>query len=631
MSGQEKHLVKENIINSNSDEDSSRIGQVDHLEATEKPLWKRLLRRLEIQQSGRDETIKETFLYNHDLKPVESERRLWSWFNFVYFWIADCFNINTWQVAATGLQLGLTWWETWITVWIGYSIVALFVVAVARIGSVYHISFPITARASFGIFFSLWPVLNRVVMAIVWYSVQTWIAMSPVSLMLQSIFGNDLPNRIPDHMNGPNATTYQFMCFFIFWVCQLPFIYVHPHQIRHLFTVKAALVPFAAFGFLIWSLKKSHGKIALDSLVQGPPLSSSERGWAWVQSILACIGNFATLIVNAPDFSRFSKTKLSASYSQAFSIPFFFSITSLIGVIVTSAAYKVYQVNYWSPVDVLGRFLGDGFTKGERAGVFLISFVFAIAQLGTNISANSLSAGTDMTALLPKYISIRRGGFICAALALCICPWNLMSSSSKFTMALSAYAIFLSCIAAVMVADYYVVRRGKLDLQQLYCADTSVSAYMYGNRFGINWRALVAYLAGIVPNMPGFVGTVGNNIHVPMGAIKLYYLNYLVGFLVSFLIYVALCYFFPVPGAPVANILGKSEWMESFQDVEFFREERHTFYSDNGLHAISSRLGEDEEDPALAFTIRSRSPDILKHHVRDYKQAETTYTKESSN
>ncbi|SCU85955.1 LAME_0D03774g1_1 [Lachancea meyersii CBS 8951] len=606
MSNQEKRLANENIISSNSDDESSRTDQVGHIEDEKQVWWKRVLRAIEIQQSTSNETIKETFLFNHDLKPVESKRRVWSWFNFVYFWIADCFNINTWQVAATGLQLGLSWWETWITVWIGYSLVAVFVVSVSRIGSVYHISFPITARASFGIFFSLWPVLNRVVMAIVWYSVQTWIAMSPVSLMLKSIFGNDLPNRIPDHIGSPNATTYQFMCFFIFWVCQLPFVYVHPHQIRHLFTVKAALVPFAAFGFLIWALKKSHGHIALESLVQGPALTSSERGWAWIQSILACVGNFATLIVNAPDFSRFSKTKLSATYSQAFSIPFFFAITSLIGILVTSAAYKIYNINYWSPLDVLDRFLGDGFTKGERAGVFLISFVFAIAQLGTNISANSLSAGTDMTALLPKYISIRRGGFICAALALCICPWNLLSSSSKFTTALGAYAIFLSCIAAVMVADYYVVRRGKLDLQQLYCADKHISVYMYGNRFGVNWRALVAYLAGIVPNMPGFVGTVGDNIHVPMGAIKLYYLNYLVGFSVSFLVYVALCHYFPVPGAPVANILRKSEWLESFQDVEYFHEERDTFYSENGLNAVSSRIGENEEDPALAFTIRSR-------------------------
>ncbi|SCW02833.1 LAFE_0F15280g1_1 [Lachancea fermentati] len=599
MIDNEKSYAKTDVILSHSENSS--------VERAEKSWYRRLLEALEVHKTDRHETIKETFLYNHDLKPVEIGRRKWSWFNFVYFWLADCFNINTWQVAATGLQLGLNWWETWLTVWIGYTIVGILVVLTSRIGTMYHISFPITARASFGIFFSLWPILNRVVMAVVWYSVQTWIAMTPVSLMLKSIFGYNLPNRIPDHISSPNATTYEFMCFFIFWVCQLPFIYVHPHQVRHLFTVKAALVPFAAFGFLIWSLKKSHGKMALEALVQGPGLSSSERGWAWMRAIMASIANFATLIVNAPDFSRFARTRQSATWSQGLSIPFFFSITSLIGIIVTASAYTVYGINYWSPLDVLDRFLGDGFTKGERAGTFLISFVFAIAQLGTNISANSLSAGTDMTALLPKFINIRRGGFVCAMLALCICPWNLMASSSKFTMALSAYAIFLSCIAAVMTADYYVVRRGKLDLLHLYCADPAVSDYMYGNRFGINWRALFAYLAGILPNITGFVGAVGDNIHVPSGATYLYYLNYLIGYIVSFIVYVILCYFFPVPNAPVANCLKKSEWLETFEEVECFEEEREEFLSGHNIAVVSSHLGhENVEEMASAFAIGSR-------------------------
>lgn len=96
-------------------------------------------------------------------------------------------------------------------------------------------------------------------MAIVWYSVQAYIAATPVSLMLKSIFGKNLQDRIPDHFGSPNATTYEFMCFFIFWVGSLPFLLVPPHKIRHLFTVKAVLVPFASFGFLIWAIRKAHG------------------------------------------------------------------------------------------------------------------------------------------------------------------------------------------------------------------------------------------------------------------------------------------------------------------------------------------------------------------------------------
>lgn len=48
---------------------------------------------------------------------------------------------------------------------VGYSISAFFICLTGRVGAVYHISFPVMNRSSFGIFGSLWPVLNRALMA----------------------------------------------------------------------------------------------------------------------------------------------------------------------------------------------------------------------------------------------------------------------------------------------------------------------------------------------------------------------------------------------------------------------------------------------------------------------------------
>lgn len=537
-----------------------------------KSIWHKIYYNyIVLDKTTLDISIKESFLYNNDLKPVEEGRRVWSWYNYLYFWLADCFNINTWQVAGTGMQLGLNWWQCWLTVWIGYTFAGIFVVLNSRFGTAYHLCFPISCRASFGIFFSLWPIINRIVMAIVWYAVQAWLGSQPISLMLRSIFGKDLQQRIPNHFGSPNTNTYEFMCFFIFWVISIPFVLVPPHKIRHLFTLKAILIPFAAFGFLIWSLKRSHGKIALSSLNDSAP-EGSEFSWIFVRSLMSCISNFAALIINAPDFSRFAKNPNASLWSQLIAIPLFFAITCLIGIIVTAAGYEMYGVNYWSPLDVLGRFLETSYTRGTRAGVFLIAFVFALAQLGTNISANSLSCGTDMTALFPRYINIKRGGVFCIMMALCVCPWNMMSSSSKFTNALGAYAIFLSSIAGVICADYYIVRRGYLKLTHLFLSHKD-SFYMYGNKFGINWRAIVAYLCGIAPNLPGFIHDVGDNIHVAEGAIRLYYIGYPVGFFVAMVVYLILCWFFPIPGTPVNNFLKDKGWFQRWANVENFEEQ----------------------------------------------------------
>lgn len=569
----EKNNIK--VVSSaygDGDYSSVTVESIDKPEIEIKTLWDKIYYNwLIVDKSTLDVSLTRSFLYNHDLKPVEEERRVWSWYNFAYFWLADCFNINTWQVAATGLQLGLNWWQCWITVWIGYGMVGIFVALASRFGAAYHLSFPITVRASFGVFFSMWPIINRVVMAIVWYAVQAYLGSSTVSLMLKSIFGKDLENRIHNHFGSPNSTTYDFMCFFIFWVGSIPFLLVAPHKIRHLFTVKAALVPFAAFGFLIWAVRKSHGTIALSTLNAGA-LHGSAFSWVFIRSLIGCLANFATLIVNAPDFARFSKTPNSSLWIQVGAIPFLFSITCLVGIIVTAAGYQLYGINYWSPIDVLAQFLDTTYTRGTRAGVFLISFVFTLAQLGTNISANSLSCGTDMTALFPRFINIRRGSLFCAAMALCICPWNLLATSSKFTMALSAYAIFLSSIAGIICADYFVLRRGYVKLTHLY-SNQKGSFYMY-NKFGINWRAFVAYFCGIAPNLPGFIGTVGApQITVSQGALNLYYLNYWIGYFVSFLIYLTLCYFFPVSGIPVKNFLTEKGWFQRWANVEDFESE----------------------------------------------------------
>ncbi|KAM3163858.1 hypothetical protein ACU8KH_02335 [Lachancea thermotolerans] len=545
--------------------------------------WReKTVRFLEVTQhqrasNRRAEGIVESFLFNDDLAPVEASRRVWDWKQYVFLWVSESFNVNTWQISATGLQLGLNWWQTWICIWVGYMAVASFVAINSRIGNFYHIAFPISSRISFGIYFSLWIVLNRVVMGCVWYSVQTYIGSQTVQLMLKAIFGNNLEERIPNTMDTQNITTFGFMCFMIFWAAQLPALWFPPHTLKYLFTVKSIITPFAAFGFLIWTLKKSHGKLALGSLNDVHP-HGSELGWNFVISIMSALDNLSTLILNAPDYSRFAKTRYSSIYSQLVILPVMYAIISIIGIIVTSAAYTMYGINYWSPLDVLGRFL-DHSTAGNRGGVFMIAFCFGIAQLGSNIASNSISAGTDMTALLPKFINIRRGGYICAAISLAICPWNLMASSSKFTTALSAYAVFLSSISGVVCADYYVVRKGLISLQHCY-SNAPGTLYMYGSRFGTNWRAVAAYVLGIVPNFPGFLGSLDVK-GVPSGAMHVYHLNYLVGFLVSFLLYSIFCYFSPVDGMPEGvGFFDFSRWFERWVEVDDFATRRKQFEID---------------------------------------------------
>lgn len=95
---------------------------------------------------------------------VEPERRQWGPWNFVAFWVADSFNVNTWMISSSMIVSGLSWWQSWLCVWIGYAIAGAFICLTGRIGAVYHIGFPVVNRSSFGIWGSLWPVFNRAAM-----------------------------------------------------------------------------------------------------------------------------------------------------------------------------------------------------------------------------------------------------------------------------------------------------------------------------------------------------------------------------------------------------------------------------------------------------------------------------------
>jgi NCS1 family nucleobase:cation symporter-1 len=359
-----------------------------------------------------------------------------------------------------------------------------------------------------------------------------------------------IKNGIPS--SGTN--TVAFVSFFLFWAGSLPFIYPPVQKIRHLFTVKAYFVPTAGIAFFIWAVVRAKG---LGPIVkQQGNAHGSELGWLMVRGIMSAIANFATLIVNDPDFARFAKKPSNAFLPQLLTIPIGFAITSFIGIIVGSSSNVIFGEPIWNPLNLLTKFLDEEDAgSGQRFGVFIIAAAFTLAQLGTNIAANSISAGTDMTALAPRWISIRRGGYVCALVGLVMCPWNLLSTTNNFTTYLSAYSVFLSSIAGVMICDYYIVRKGYLQIKDLY-SGKKTGPYYY--TFGFHWRGYAAYIAGILINVVGFAGAIGRD--VPIGATHIYDLNFFAGFLVASITYWVLCKIFPIPAT-------SDVWMEVGEEI----------------------------------------------------------------
>ena len=130
-----------------------------------------------------------------------------------------------------------------------------------------------------------------------------------------------------------------------------------------------------------------------------------------------------------------------------------------------------------------------------------------------------------------------------------------MSTSNNFTTYLSAYSVFLSSIAGVMICDYYIVRKGYYQIKDLYSARNTSPYYFW---YGFHWRGYAAYIAGILINIVGFVGAIGRE--VPVGAQYIYNVNFFAGFIVAAGIYYLLCRYFPVPAT-------SDRWMEVGNEI----------------------------------------------------------------
>lgn len=120
----------------------------------------------------------------------------------------------------------------------------------------------------------------------------------------------------------------------------------------------------------------------------------------------------------------------------------------LAGIAVTSAGRIIYGELLWDPLHLIDRW-------DNRAAAFFASFSFLISIIGANISANSLSAANDLTAMFPKYVNIKRGQIICAILGgWALCPWEILASAPGFLSFMSGYTVFLGPFAGVYVAPF---------------------------------------------------------------------------------------------------------------------------------------------------------------------------------
>lgn len=265
-------------------------------------------------------------------------------------------------------------------------------------------------------------------------------------------------------------------------------------------------------------------------------------------------GSWSTLACNIPDFSRYAKST-RAQFVQLPFLPFIQTLGALVGIIGTSATGVIYGELIWNPITIHQKWLETG-TSGARAAAFFCCAAWFLSQMATNITANSISAANDLTVLFPRYLNIRRGCVVAAVVGGWIfVPWRILKSASNFLTFMSGYAIFLAPIAGILCSDYWIVKRQHIDVPALY---DPAGRYRYWK--GINWRALLAFLTALTPNIPGLAAAVSkaggsSTVYISVGARHLYTFDWLFGFTTSIFVYVCLSLLFPDQDSLVSHTI----------------------------------------------------------------------------
>ncbi|KAH7363280.1 NCS1 nucleoside transporter [Plectosphaerella cucumerina] len=476
---------------------------------------------------------KDALLDNDDLRPLKLADRTWTRWTYSIFWFSATATVSNWYAAAAAQALGLSMWESLACAFGGQALIAAIITLNGRPGATYHIGFPVVCRMAFGVYGAWWPTFNRAVMAIVWNGVNMVQGGQCIYVMLHAIIPGIA--RIPNTMGeGSALTTAGMIGFVIFWLITCAFLVIPVPKMRGLVYAKLAVFAISSVAMLAWTATKAGG---LGPVVRQPGTAvGAERSWLIVKFFMLGAANCATFASNAADFQRYAQHKSDVLIGNLFGFPVANLIVGIFGNLVAACSQRIFGELVWNPVNFLDMLQTADYTPANRAGCFFIAACFAYCCMFSSIFENSLPAGNDIAALFPKYLTVRRGFFVCAVISFAINPWFLLGSASVFVSFLASYQIFLSAITGVLLVNYYIIARGHINIPDCFTSSAS-GAYYYTH--GWNLRAYGAYVVGIIPNFYGFLNNMG--VKAPIGVTRFYFFAYWVGLALSGLTFWVSC------------------------------------------------------------------------------------------
>lgn len=484
----------------------------------------------------------DSTLYNADLRPIPQSTRTWRSWAYLALWIGMSINAATWTLAAALIAMGMDWIQAVMTIVLANMIILVPMVCNSHAGTKHGICFPVFARAAFGTRGSNLPALLRALVGCGWAGIQTWFTALALDLAIGVLVGTPWTGAPTVSLGfiGEQRITL-WVCFLATAALQVVVITKGFEVVRKLQQISGPIITIAIVMLLAYLLIRSGGNF-------GPVVSEpSTVGWGrefWLgvfpPGLMANIAFWATLSLNMPDFTRFAIDQKAQIRGQIIGLPASMFVFSLLAVLTTSVAAYVFDVlpeTLWSPDALIA-------ALGSPVVVVIGALIITLANFSTNVAANMVGPALDFTNVFPRFLSRGAGVVAVMVIGTCMLPWRLLESPESYVFVwLGFYGGITGAIGGIVIADYWILRRTKLNIPALFHRD---GEYSYSG--GWNLYAVIAFLTGTVFAIGGAYSAVVDG--VPTGPFPeqglipwlqpLYDYNWVVSFVVGMAVYLLL-------------------------------------------------------------------------------------------
>jgi NCS1 family nucleobase:cation symporter-1 len=419
--------------------------------------------------------------YNKDIAPTRASQRTWNHWHIAALWIGMSICVPTYTLGGVlTAYFGLSVVEALWTVLVANVVILIPLTLNAFPGTKYGIPFPVLLRSSFGIIGSNVPALIRALIACGWFGIQTMFGGIAVHLLLAALFDSWASLGGKGEVAG----------FFIFWLANVFVVIRGSESIKQLEVFAAPMLMAVGVGLIIWAWPQA----SVTELIARPPNRPADADLAgyFFAGLTAMVGFWATLSLNIPDFSRFADSQKSQIVGQVLGLPLTMFLFAGLGVLMTAASAGLVGQTVSDPITLIGLIDNPFWTVVSMS-------VIILATISTNTAANVVSPTNDFQNFAPRLINQTKGVLLTGAIGILLMSWELfkkmgwlvsdVSVESLYSNWLIGYSSLLGPIAGIMITDYFIVRRQKLDLPGLYKDDGPYPAW--------NRAAFVAFLVPV--------------------------------------------------------------------------------------------------------------------------------------